>query len=68
MFEGIASEMRLMVGLLRSRYSGLAELYDEHANLLAGLESGDTERVLALWAEHIDDAEGYVLSSLLKSA
>lgn len=68
MFEGIASEMRLMVGLLQSRYSGLAELYDEHANLLAGLESGDTERVLALWAEHIDDAEGYVLSSLLKTA
>lgn len=66
MFDGIASEMRLMVGLLRSRYSGLAELYDEHAQLLESLESRDTTRALALWAEHIDDAEGYVLSSLLK--
>ncbi|MFB7893603.1 GntR family transcriptional regulator [Microbacterium sp. NPDC056044] len=67
-FEGLASEMRLMIGLLRSRYSSLSELYDEHAGLLAALESGDTDHALSLWAEHIDDAEGYLLSSLTDAA
>lgn len=64
MFEQLASEMRLMIGLLRSRYSTLTELYDEHAALLAALESHDTRAALALWADHIDDAEGYLMASL----
>lgn len=67
-FEGLASEMRLMIGLLRSRYSSLTELYDEHAGLLAALESGDTDRALTLWAEHISDAERYLLGSLTDDA
>lgn len=64
MFGAVASEMRLMVALLRSRYGSLSELYEEHASLLAALQSGDTDAALALWAEHIDDAERYVLASV----
>lgn len=63
-FDGLASEMRLMIGLLRSRYRGLAELYEEHAQLLNGIESGDRARALRLWGQHIDDAEAHVLNSL----
>lgn len=37
-FDGLASEMRLLIGLLRSHYRDLGELYEEHAQLLAGLE------------------------------
>lgn len=64
MFDGLASEMRLMIGLLRSRYNTLTELYHEHAALLAALDSRDTEKALALWADHIDDAQRYLVESL----
>lgn len=64
MFEALASEMRLMIGLLRSHYTTLGELYAEHAHLLTALESGDTDTAVALWAEHIDDAENYLMASV----
>lgn len=64
MFDQLASEMRLMIGLLRSRYNTLTELYDEHAALLAALDSRDTNRSLTLWADHIDDAQRYLIESL----
>jgi DNA-binding GntR family transcriptional regulator len=63
-FAGLTSEMRLLVALLRTRYATLGELADEHAGLLAALRAGDTAPVLALWAEHIDDAERHVLAAL----
>jgi DNA-binding GntR family transcriptional regulator len=66
-FAGLASEMRLLVALLRTRYATLGELADEHAGLLATLRAGDTHRALALWAEHIDDAERHVLAALLQA-
>ena len=64
MFAALASEIRLMIGLLRSRYHSLTELYDEHAALLAALQAGEVEHALALWTSHIDDAETYLLQSL----
>ncbi|MFE4948614.1 FCD domain-containing protein [Leifsonia sp. NPDC056665] len=53
-----------MIGLLRSRYASLTELYEEHAALLGALQSGDTEEALSLWRDHIDDAERYLVASL----
>lgn len=64
MFAILASEIRLMIGLLRSRYGTLTELYDEHAALLQALKSGDTATALKLWADHIDDAERFLTTSL----
>ncbi|GAA4156779.1 FCD domain-containing protein [Leifsonia shinshuensis] len=64
MFDALATEMRLMIGLLRSRYADLTELYDEHAVLLAALQSRDTGAALTLWEEHIRDAERYLTASL----
>lgn len=67
MFAPLASEIRLIIGLLRSRYATLTELYEEHTALLAALDGGDTETVLRLWAAHIDDAEGFLTQSLADS-
>lgn len=64
MFRGITSEVLLMIGLLRSRYGTLTELYEEHARLLQALERGDRGQALALWSEHISDAESYLIGSL----
>ena len=59
-FTSLTSEMRLLTALLRSRYESLNELYEEHAVLLEALESGDGERALRLWREHVDDAERFL--------
>ena len=64
MFESVASEMRLMTGLLRSRYNTLTELYNEHAALLDALQAADTSRALTLWEEHIADAEEYLRAAI----
>ena len=63
-FAGLAAEMRLLVALLRTRYATLGELADEHAVLLDALRGGDTVHALALWGDHIDDAERHVLHAL----
>lgn len=64
MFASLVSEMRLLIGLLKSRYRNLDELYEEHALLLRSLQDGDTDAALELWAAHIDDAEHYITMSL----
>ncbi len=64
MFDAITSEVRLMIGLLRSRYGSLSELYDEHAELLAALEAGDPDAAMTIWARHIDDTESFLMASL----
>jgi|SRR5699024_9124471 len=63
-FNAVSAEMRLMVGLLRARYSSLSELFDEHSMLLHELAGGDVEEALRLWAEHIDDAKAFLTASL----
>lgn len=67
MFFSIAGEMRLVVGLLRSRYASLAELYQEHAVLLDALRRRDEDGALELWAQHIADAERYLTTSLTET-
>lgn len=66
MFAGITAEMRLMTGLLRSRYGSLSELSEEHAKLLEALDEGDRERVVRLWGEHIDDAEVFLVEAVAR--
>lgn len=63
-FNAVSAEMRLMVGLLRTRYSSLSELFDEHSSLLHELAGGDVDEALQLWAEHIDDAKAFLTESL----
>lgn len=64
MFTSLVSEMRLLIGLLKSRYRNLSELYEEHAVLLRALQGRDTDAALELWAAHIDDAEQYITALL----
>ena len=68
MFVGLASEMRLMIALLRPHYSTLKELYAEHTELLRVLNSRDTEAALDQWASHLEDAETYLITSLEKES
>lgn len=63
-FNAVSAEMRLMVGLLRTRYSSLSELFDEHSSLLHELAGGDVDEALRLWADHIDDAKTFLTESL----
>jgi DNA-binding GntR family transcriptional regulator len=64
MFGLLSSEMRLMIALLRPHYGSLTELYDEHADLLNALESGDEVRARTLWRSHLDDAERFLIDAV----
>lgn len=64
MFAAIAAEMRLMVALLRGRYTSLSELLEEHTSLLGALEAGELRFALDLWSEHIEDARAFLMDAI----
>lgn len=65
MFDTVASESRLLIGLLRRRYERGAELHAEHARLLRLLREAPLAEVEAAWREHLGDAERYLTGVLV---
>jgi len=63
-FTSVATEMRLIVAMLRAGYRSVGELYDEHAILLAALESGDADAAAAAWHAHLDDGEHVLIDAV----
>lgn len=63
-FDTVASESRLLIGLLRGHYEGGAALHAEHARLLELLADAPIAEVEAAWREHLEDAERYLVDQL----
>lgn len=64
LFQSISSEIRLLMALLRARYSYISTLQDEHATLLKALNQRNTSEALRLWAAHLDDAEMFLTCTI----
>lgn len=59
-FSGIASEIRLLIALLRSQYAGGEPLYQEHEQLFAMLTSAPQEQLEAEWTSHLESAQKFL--------
>ncbi|MGO3734634.1 MAG: GntR family transcriptional regulator [Canibacter sp.] len=63
-FASIATEIRLLIAVLKEQYSGGAPLFREHEELFELLQSGSPTEALAAWTEHLDSAESFLSQHL----
>lgn len=64
-FAAIASEIRLLIGLLKAQYSGGEALYREHEELYALLaDRASWSLVETAWHEHLSTAEEFLKNHL----
>ncbi len=68
LFQSISTEIRLLMALLRERYSQISTLQDEHTTLLRALSAADPDEALLLWAAHLEDAETFLRGRVMEEA
>lgn len=63
-YHGLHSEIVLCMVQLQPAYDDPREVAAEHAELLAAIEAGDTERAEKLWRAHLDEAAASQIKAL----
>src|SRR3546814_12274052 len=56
LFDDLASEMRIVIGLIGRLYDDPHRIAQTHAPLLAAIENGDAEQIRASVEYHLNDA------------
>jgi DNA-binding GntR family transcriptional regulator len=61
LFATLATELRLMVALLRPAYPEMSDLVSEHRQLFDALQSRDLDRCRTRWRGHFDSAVAEII-------
>ena len=56
LFDDLASELRIVIGLIGRLYDDPRRIAATHEPVLAAIEAGDTERIAAAFEYHLGDA------------
>lgn len=62
-FDGLSTELRLLVAQLRPAYAGSSDLATEHHELLSVLAAGRVRPAELAWRAHLDQAEEFFVST-----
>lgn len=61
-FDDVGAELRLLIAQLRPSYNSVAELAQEHEQMLTALKTGDLALAKAAWNEHFNESETFFLN------
>jgi len=62
-FDGLSTELRLLVAQLRPAYGGSSDLAAEHHELFSVLAAGRVRAAELAWRSHLDEAEAFFVAT-----
>jgi DNA-binding GntR family transcriptional regulator len=62
-FDGLSTELRLLVAQLRPAYGGSSDLAAEHHQLFSVLAAGRVRPAEVAWRVHLDEAEEFLVAT-----